>query len=519
MKYYLYGLTIHSIQGYIFQTNKLKEIAGASELVEQICTTEFAKMIVETENFDELKKDIRAIRNAAGNIRYLFDETQLELCKKVVREFPKTVLELAPGVQISQAVIEIAENALHQEQQNKFKELEDNLTFQRSNPIRPVDLGYMAVNRSRRTGLPSVERKPFKGEFLINDQATKNKLDLIDPQNKSEGSRVNIAFFGKDVLNKQVPVDVEKIVSTLNPNYSWLAVIHADGNNMGQALRNLGEEKVAQDDYSKASKIFSEIIDDSTKSAAKTAFYATLSKDEIDKAETISFRPIIVGGDDLTVVCRADFALKYTMYFLDEFKKQTSENFSKQGFTTNLKNGLTACAGIAYIKVNYPFHYAVDLAEKLCTHAKKDAKKKLDKNGQVPSCLMFHKVQDSFVENYEDIIERELTAQASDIQFDFGPYYLDQEPKIETLAKQVSVFSGKDGNAIKSSLRQWLTDLHENKGMAEQRMNRMLSVGNNNKLGSLKLKENKGVIDKKSPVYDWLTILSINQNDNNNGDD
>ena len=63
MKHYLYGFTIHSIQDYIFQTNKLKEIAGASELVEQICTTMFAKMICK--DFDELRDDPDAIRNAA----------------------------------------------------------------------------------------------------------------------------------------------------------------------------------------------------------------------------------------------------------------------------------------------------------------------------------------------------------------------------------------------------------------------------------------------------------------------
>ncbi len=39
---YLYGAAVQGIQGFIFQTNKLKEIAGASEMVEQICTNEFA---------------------------------------------------------------------------------------------------------------------------------------------------------------------------------------------------------------------------------------------------------------------------------------------------------------------------------------------------------------------------------------------------------------------------------------------------------------------------------------------
>jgi len=521
MKHYLYGLTIHSIQGYIFQTNKLKEIAGASELVEQICTELFAK-ILEKKNFEELRVDPNAIRNAAGNIRYLFDETQLELCKKVVREFPKTVLEFAPGVQIGQAVIELDKKP----ESSDFKCLEKLLTVQRSNPFRPVDLGYMAVNRSRRTGLPSVERKPFKGEFLINDQATKNKLDLIGPQNKIEGSRVNVAFFGGGISNEKVPVDVEKIVSSKDPNYSWLAVIHADGNNMGQALRDLGKEKIAQDDYSEASKTFSEIIDNSTKSAAQKTFYDTLSKEEIDRVGFFPFRPIIVGGDDLTIVCRADLALEFTQSYLKEFEAQTKKNFSDKGFTGDLKNGLTACAGIAFIKVNYPFHYAVDLAEKLCTHAKKDAKSKVKADEIVPSCLMFHKVQDSFIEDFAEIIDRELTAKKSDVRFDFGPYYTTEhegKPTIDGLLTKVSSLRGKDGNAIKSSLRQWLTDLHDNKEMAKQRMNRLLSVGNQTILGKTKLEliESKGIkqiepignIDSKSPVYDWLTVLSINLND------
>jgi len=32
---YLYGLTVQGIQSYIFATNKLKEIVGTSEIIEQ----------------------------------------------------------------------------------------------------------------------------------------------------------------------------------------------------------------------------------------------------------------------------------------------------------------------------------------------------------------------------------------------------------------------------------------------------------------------------------------------------
>ncbi len=505
---YLYGFTIYSIQGYIFQANKLKEIAGASELVEQICTTKFAEMI--KKDFGGFKNDLCAIRNAAGNIRYLFDETLFELCKSVVREFPKKVLELAPGVQIGQAIVEIS---VTDSLPHKFEELEQKLTFQRNNPIRPIDLGYIAVNRSRRTGLPSCEGKDKDGKPL--DKATSLKL-------AEKSLRVSELFFRHYLDPHRFTTNVEEIVGSKGNNYSWLAVIHADGNNMGQALKNLENEKIAQENYTHAAKKFSEAVDFATKASAQKAFYAICPLNDVEKIEIFPFRPIIVGGDDLTVVCRADLALDFTQTYLDEFKKQTEINFKKAGFTSDLKNGLTACAGIAYIKVNYPFHYAIDLAEMLCTHAKKDAKMKIKNNEQVSSCLMFHKVQDSFVEKYEDIIERELTAKASDIRFDYGPYYLkakNGEPTIDKLLGHIQQFKGKDGNAIKSGLRQWLTLLHDDKKLAGQRMKRLISVANETNIKELGLRGSEGIIEEKSPVYDWLTILSINQNDSNNDDD
>ena len=42
---YLYGASVQGIQNFIFQSNKLAEIVGASELVEEICTTKFAQLI------------------------------------------------------------------------------------------------------------------------------------------------------------------------------------------------------------------------------------------------------------------------------------------------------------------------------------------------------------------------------------------------------------------------------------------------------------------------------------------
>src|SRR5699024_5482278 len=109
---------------------------------------------------------------------------------------------------------------------------------------------------------------------------------------------------------------------------------------------------------------FSTAIDISTKKAAQIAFSKTIQK---EKGKAYPIRPIVLGGDDLTIIIQADLALRFTHNFLKEFENQTKKEFSflnKDFQIQGFENGITACAGIAYVKKTYPFHYAVDLAEK-----------------------------------------------------------------------------------------------------------------------------------------------------------
>jgi hypothetical protein len=285
---------------------------------------------------------------------------------------------------------------------------------------------------------------------------------------------------------------------------------------MGTALQKLGENTVDKKgaDFISTFRGFSKALDQSTKAAAKKAYLEVMKSYPIKSEDLLPFRPIVIGGDDLTVICRADIALEFSKHFLNYFEAETKMNFEDLPVKIDyLKQGLTACAGIAFIKESYPFHYGYHLAETLCSEAKKAAREGLNSDELTSSCLMFHKVQASFVEDYKEIQEREL--KAGEIRLDFGPYYLKNAKNlgIETLQSCVSQFEGKEGNAIKSHLRQWLTDLHNNTGLADQKMKRLISVASSETAKKLKFLglPNSAVNNKKSPVYDWLTINSINQ--------
>ena len=63
---YLYGASIKGIQGYIFASNELKEIIGASEIIKDIEAEVKKDQFIQDYNLSEKPKILLA---AAGNIR------------------------------------------------------------------------------------------------------------------------------------------------------------------------------------------------------------------------------------------------------------------------------------------------------------------------------------------------------------------------------------------------------------------------------------------------------------------
>lgn len=497
---YLYGASIQGIQNYIFQTNELKDIIGASELVNEICHKFKTMYGKDSEHRGKM------IVHAAGNIKCIFDDE--DACRRAVREFPKRAMEMAPGITISQAVVKIKDDS---EYAKKAEELEQRLHAQRNHPVKSLTTGLMAIERSRKTGLPATtikyaQDKKEKDEYLDEGIVAKRNEKGCDLYRKLTGEDIktgNRAYDTKD----------------LTGHNDWIAVIHADGNGLGEVVAELSG------DYQRF-KDFSDNLDKATIAAAQAAYTATKEKEEDEKAnrtlEKLKIRPIVIGGDDLTVICRGDLAVKFVKEYLEAFEKETKERIGKK---------LTACAGIAFIKSSYPFYYGYDLAEALCGEAKKDAKsdkvKKANGN-QAPSCLMFHKVQSSFVEDYAEIKRKELTT-VDGGSLCFGPYYLNKESvdkvkdrerwTIKELSETVDKLNKEDNNRVKTAIRQWLTLMHEDAGAAKQHSKRVKAVNLDSEFISIYDSVSTGIIKKDadgkdkdlklSPAYDILSLLTI----------
>lgn len=499
-KKYLYGASVQGIQKFIFSTSKLKEIVGASLMVDLICSELFWRQLkrMSTDIKDlgkyknELENDPNCLISAAGNIKYICSE---ETCRNLCRNFPKTVMEFAPGITVSQAAVELKENV-----SNSISDLEFKLKTQRNRPVAATEQGLMITRRDSRTGNPAVSNE--NGDDI--DKATQNKRYLNDK------SKFKHTLYRK-LLGDERLKDIKYFMSdneqwVKGKDKSYVAVIHIDGNSIGKIIPHLTGDNF---------KDFSKKLQIATETSVQTAFRETYYDQTRLKdcyLDNIPFRPIVIGGDDITVICDAKNALNFTKSYLTEFEKASKKYL--HGIIE--KPGLTACAGIAFVKAKYPFYYAVDLANNLCNTAKKNSK--AINELKPPSSLRFHKVESSFYQNFETIRNEKLKAKTSGgISFDNGSYFLDklQDNNAETindLEVKVKVMSHE--NAPSSQLRKWLSIARESKEQSQLLMERLCEIlalkdSGKDVIEKLKLKVIRDNKVEKTDLYDVVTLASL----------
>jgi histone H3/H4 len=513
---YLYGASIQGIQGFIFETNRLREIVGASDSVELICTLEFLNMFCKNDSCIKIEtEDI--LRNAGGNIRIRFDDKNS--LQEFVKYYPQKVMKEAYGITISQAVVEYDDD---DDYLNKVDELERSLQASRNKASYPLDAKFALMRQSNRTGKPA-NMKKFKEYY---DKASFQKLGS-DATGLHEMLLYKMKQKDKDHTNN-FTLDMDDIANGKNK----IAIVHADGNNMGIKLQSMKQElmnsKADTNTIQEAYKVLSTQISKATNQAIKDAF-ETVFKDDIkasveDENKKIPFRPCIIGGDDVTVICNADKAMDFTKKYLELFEKYTKEHFKvldEYGIEM-FKDGLTACAGIAYCNKKFPFHYAVNLAEVLCGRAK-------EASGREASCLQFHNIQGSAFVDYQQYVENELTLnEGSDaVYLEFGPYYVHEnnsKPTIDALLNLYAIM-GKEKFPL-GKLREWLGELAKDTHYAGKFMERFVTIAKKDKnidtnalanalsaLSSDLSLDNLIDNNRKTPIHDILQLKSV-QGDN-----
>jgi len=360
------------IQSYIFASNKLGENVGASKLVadlfNKLLPTVISKCIGQTlpdwrkggQLDDNLKAEI--IYQGGGNsyVKFL-DE---EIFQTITKRFLVEVNKIAPGVGIAIAAVE---TSFSNNYKSDFKTLNKRLMLIKGGFNIPVFAGNQPITKqSVRTGSPVSYYE--HDEYISVAQKKKREKYAVHKTDSNSG----IEQFEDLVLEKGKD--------------SFIAIIHADGNNMGSGIR---EYMKNFDDYESAvpkirelavniDKCYAEarcrtIVAFTKEFQAKYPDYASQLKSsksqEDDGNNEIPLIELIGDGDDTTVVISGRFALDFAARLLREIENTAPE---KRPFGKNVIP--TACAGVVVFRSHYPFSEAYKLVESLCSNAKKPSR-------------------------------------------------------------------------------------------------------------------------------------------------
>lgn len=410
---WLYMFKASGLQDFIFATNRLKHAIGASQMILQL--TEHW-LVESLKSLDVSAQNI--LQNAAGQGAIRFDDEAT--AQRFASIWPLLCSVLAPGLDMRGALVELGDDY-----PSARMRAEQELRAQR-NTINPrLPIATPATLRAPLSGQPAV--KADRDDGLL-DESMVRKLSHTQSILKPEDVNPNWAS------ELDWSTDTEVIAKS---ERGLIAIIHIDGNGLGRFLMGLREKLNARGvDVVSFYRELSSGLSSVTKSAVVVAVHAL---DLAPVMGQIPFRPLIIGGDDVTVLTRDCDALPFCETFLAAFERKTHALFNALSETYKISlgehDGLTACAGIVYQKSRSPLLTGYALCEELCSYAKRKLR---GQSGAGHSGVMFARALDHSHEDLMRLMDDDFVHGQTKLCLSAGPYttsYLNGRISIQQLSR------------------------------------------------------------------------------------
>lgn len=343
MSDYLVLVDIAAKQEYIFSSNKLKDMVGASEIIARATDVKEIRKL-------NLAKFSESSFSGGGNAYLFFNE--LDDAKKFIEKYSLHLLKTYPSLVPYLVPYEMKGD--YKEDIRKAKDELDEIRNSFYPLTHSLNIGFERLCPSSNIGVEDKEGKISK--------ATKSKQEAVENR------------FDVYLKNTQYKFSSELDRIYIHNN-AFISVVHCDINALGEKVRKLKNKEESKEFSKKIDLImqeaFAKMIDKLVSRLDNDGFEfkdIKITKDDFKKDNEyyLPIRPIILNGDDFTFVSEGRLGVWLSKVFIKELEKASKKHFN---------GGLYASAGIAICKAKTPFSRAYNLSEELASKAKALARK------------------------------------------------------------------------------------------------------------------------------------------------
>ena len=370
---YLVVFDTDKIHSYVFGTNVLKEIRGASALLDNLNEHETKKLL------GNYSAEEIYIGGGAGKIIFNIRKEATEFCAKLAETYSEATGNSASITSVvSDYDDEDFKNSIIKaEAALRAKKLSKKVKFT------PITCSYFKTCTT--TGVLPADY--YENRHFISN-SSKIKVDVSNKNtfyhqfytwlNNSDNDNLKEKW-GTILGNYSTPNDLNAIGKI---NNGYIGLIYADGNRMGQRFK----DKKQKNEYKKLS--------DTIKTGIKNSIYYALAT-ELTPQSVLPFEILLLGGDDLIAVVQANKTFDVANAFARRFKTET---------------GVSISIGMLYSHANFPIHLLIDYSEQLLRSAKSLASQNSKKDC---NCVDFLVIKNPVVGNILSLRKKDYTGMNS----------------------------------------------------------------------------------------------------------
>lgn len=344
---------VPGIKEYVFSTDRLVEIRGASALLDHLNRKETLSFLEK-----ELgKENVDPIFAGGGSGQFIIRTTKDDPLSAVEKLKGLFHNESSAGLRLISGHAELKADDFQSCLSTAFMLMNQDRDEQPFEPCSTIHTGFLRECESCSAPASKIDDYADSTQILCN--ACHGKVEFTQQQERGHWKDFTDYLKTKGIPRPRRAKDFGEI-GEASSKKGHLALVYADGNAMGRIVRSIKS--------SATFSFFSKTVDDSIRAACHEALYDCC----ISKGGTADI--LLLGGDDLLVCMNADAAIPFAIAAAEKFEKMTQERFAKESAKAPdaLKGcGVTISTGIVFAKSHTPFSLLLEQAEELLKSAKK----------------------------------------------------------------------------------------------------------------------------------------------------